>query len=180
MAGEKAMRKARSGGTKGFKTASTLVQSRVRAASETRGFSQSRILTHWDEIVGADLAALGQPLKVTYGRAMGATLTLLANGASAPLLQAQLPKIEERVNAVYGYRAISKIRITQTAPDGFSDGQRTFMAKPKPEPVLSDEARAQVAQTAEEISDDPLRAALTRLGENVLRKRSTAAKDYLK
>ena len=38
--------------TKGFKQTSSLLTSRIRDASESRGFSQSRILTHWEEIAG--------------------------------------------------------------------------------------------------------------------------------
>ncbi|MEM8979512.1 MAG: DciA family protein [Pseudomonadota bacterium] len=156
--------------TRGFKTASALVQSRVRGASETRGFSQSRVLTHWEEIVGTDLAAMAVPLKVAHGRQFGATLTLLTNGAFAPLLQAQLPKIEERVNAVYGYRAISKIKITQTAPTGFSEGQVAFRAQPKADVPVTESERAAVTQTSSQIESSELRQALQRLGENVMRK----------
>ena len=156
--------------TKGFKTASALVQGRVRGASESRGFAQSRLLTHWAEIVGADIADLAVPLKVSYGKGLGATLTVLTTGAKAPMLQAQLPQVEARVNACYGYRAISKVRITQTAPTGFSEGQIAFQPKPKDAPTLSAEDARGVQKVAKTVENEDLRAALTRLGENVLRK----------
>ena len=77
---------------------------------------------------------MSRPVKVSYAKGgFGATLTLLTTGAYAPMLQAELPKIRNRVNAVYGHNAISHIRITQTAPMGFSEGRAVFEA-PKTKP----------------------------------------------
>jgi protein-disulfide isomerase len=69
----------------------------------------ARLLTHWDEIVGPEMARIARPVKVGYGRGsgLGATLTLLARGADAPRLQAEAPKLIARVNAAYGYAAIA-------------------------------------------------------------------------
>ena len=64
--------------TKGFKRTDSLLSAKIRQASETRGFAQSRLLTQWAEIVGQDTAAISRPVEVSYGRGgMGATLTLL-------------------------------------------------------------------------------------------------------
>ncbi len=155
-----------------FEKASGLVQAQIRKVSETRGFAVSRLLTHWDEIVGADIAATALPVKIGYTRGgLGATLTILTTGAHAPMLQAQLPKIQERANACYGYGAIAKIRITQTAPTGFSEGQIKFSPAPPEKPRAPD---AKIIQAAEQatlcISDAPLRQALAALGENILSK----------
>ncbi len=57
---------ARSSSTKGFKQAASLITKRVKEASETRGFAQSRLLTHWEEVAGKDTAKIAQPVKVTY------------------------------------------------------------------------------------------------------------------
>ena len=97
--------------TRGFSRASTLLQSRVRRASEGRGFAQTRLLTHWAEIAGQDIADNTVPVNISYGRGgMGATLTLLTTGAMAPMVEMQKEQIRERVNGVYGYNAISRIR----------------------------------------------------------------------
>lgn len=70
-----AMRRA---STKGFKQTATLLTGRIRQASESRGFAQSRLLTDWTEVAGADIAAIARPVEVSYGRGgVGATLTLL-------------------------------------------------------------------------------------------------------
>ena len=112
----------RKGTTYGFKQTSGLLSGQIRRASETRGFAQSRVLTHWEEIAGADIAAISRPVEVSYGRGgFGATLTLLTTGANAPLLEMRKETLRERVNAIYGYNAIARIRITQTAATGFAD-----------------------------------------------------------
>lgn len=157
--------------TKGFTRSSTLLQERIRKASESRGFAESRLLTQWAEIVGQEIAAIARPVKVGYGRGgMGATLTLLTTGAQAPMLEMQKEGLRTRVNAVYGYNAISRITITQTAPTGFADGQASFQHRaPKATPPPPDPAAlAEAQRIAAPVSDDGLRAALEALAQNVL------------
>jgi hypothetical protein len=155
---------------RGFEPAAGLLREPIRAAGETRGFAVSRLLTHWAEVVGEEIAAQARPVKVGYGRGgFGATLTLLVAGPAAPMLQMQEPRIRERVNACYGYNAISKILFTQTAPMGFAEGQAEFTAAPKPAPSPPDPALLRQAEaSAAEVADPGLRTALERLALNVL------------
>lgn len=149
---------------------SGLLQSRIRETTETRGFSESRLLTHWSEAVGSETAAMARPVKVSYAKGgFGATLTLLTTGAFAPMLQAELPKILARVNAVYGYSAISRIHITQTAPTGFSGGQVEFETRSKViEPAPSPEVKAEARLISADIKDDKLRRILEEMASKVL------------
>lgn len=155
---------------KGFAQTGSLVQSSLRKATEKRGFVEIRLLTHWPEIVGEATASICRPVKVGYGRqGFGATLTLLTNGANAPILQAELPKIRERVNACYGYAAISQIRLAQTAATGFAEAQVEFRTapppdRPRPNPTKVAELETQVAT----IESNALRSALAALGRNIL------------
>ncbi|MBQ0751906.1 MAG: DUF721 domain-containing protein [Roseovarius sp.] len=163
----------RKAATYGFKRTSALLQTSIRRASESRGFAQSRLLTHWAEVVGDDIAAIARPVEVSYARqGMGATLTLLTTGAQAPMLEMQKEKLRERVNAVYGYNAIARIRITQTAPVGFAEGQVDFTHRPKgaTPPVVAPEMLQAATSLAAPVTDDGLRAALERLARNVLTK----------
>ena len=155
---------------KGFARTSALLQPQIRKAGESRGFAVTRLLTHWAEIVGADVAAIARPVKVGYGRdGLGATLTVLSTGANAPMLDMQRDRIREKVNACYGYSAISKIRITQTAPTGFAEGQAEFTPRPKQPPKAPDPSVRKAAQAAAEpVRDEGLREALEALGQNVL------------
>ena len=158
---------------RGFKRTSQLLQERIRRASESRGFVQSRVLTHWAEIVGEDIAAIARPVEVSYGRqGFGATLTVLTTGAQAPMLEMQKEKLREKINAVYGYNAIARLRLTQTAATGFAEGQAQFdhgPAQPKRKNITP-EIKAKAASAAAPVEDDGLRSALELLGKNILSK----------
>ncbi len=156
---------------KGFERTSALLTQRIRKAGESRGFAVSRVLTHWAEIVGDATAAIAKPVEVSYARGgMGATLTVLTTGAQAPMLEMQREKLREKVNAVYGYNAIARVRITQTAPTGFAEGQAQFTPAPKKAPVIDEQTCARAAEVTSDVSDTNLRAALETLARNVLTK----------
>jgi len=158
--------------TRGFSRASKLLETRIRKAGESRGFAVTRLLTHWDEIAGPDMAALARPVDVKYGRqGFGATLTLLTDGARAPMVEMQKEALRERVNAVYGYNAISRIRVTQTAATGFAEGQVQFTPKPAAATEPAPETVQAARERAEGVADAGLRAALEALGRNVLGRR---------
>ena len=166
----------RSGTSKGFARTATLLQGQIRRASESRGFAQSRVLTHWPEIAGEDVAAISRPVDIGFGKGgLGATLTLLTTGAQAPMLEMQKDRLRERVNAVYGYNAIARIKITQTAPTGFAEGQAQFTyGEPAKTPPPPDPKIAAAAQSyAENVTDEGLRGALEALARNVLSKAKT-------
>ncbi|MGV6804374.1 MAG: DUF721 domain-containing protein [Ruegeria sp.] len=158
--------------TRGFKRTASLLSERIRQAGESRGFAVSRLLTHWADIVGPDIAAIARPVKVGYGKGgFGATLTVLTTGPQAPMLEMQKDRLRDKVNAVYGYSAISRVRITQTAPTGFAEGQANFEHRPKPaKPKPGPEIVAEADKVTREVNDGDLRAALERLGQNVLSK----------
>ena len=160
------------GTTYGFKRTATLVEKRIRSASATRGFSESRLLTHWHDIVGDKLAGMARPVDVSFGRgSMGATLTVLTTGAQAPMLEMQKEDLRARVNATYGYNAISRIRITQTAPTGFAEGRVSFDRASAPETKApSAEIRARAADARSDVADEGLAKALERLALNVYSK----------
>ncbi|MAU52875.1 MAG: RNA-binding protein [Roseovarius sp.] len=156
--------------TRGFKRTAALLQPSIRRASESRGFSQARLLTHWSEIAGESIARIARPVEISYGRqGLGATLTLLTTGAQAPMLEMQKEALRERINAVYGYNAITRIRLTQTAPSGFAEGQVDFThRRPAQAATPEPETLARAGEIVAPVSDDSLRAALERLARNVL------------
>ncbi len=165
--------------SKGFKRTSTLLQGQIRRIGESRGFAVTRLLTHWAEIAGPDIATIARPVEVKYGRqGFGATLTVLTTGPQAPMLEMQKEQLREKVNAVYGYNAISRVRITQTAPTGFHDGQVSFDharrrdqtdPAPAPHPAVTRDA----AQMSGDVNDTALRQALETLARNVLSRNRT-------
>ena len=163
---------ARPSTTRGFKRTASVLSERIRRAGESRGFAVSRLLTHWSEIAGPEVAGIARPVNISYGRGgLGATLTVLTTGPQAPMLEMQKDKLREKVNAVYGYNAITRVRITQTAPSGFHEGQVLFEHAKKPDAAPPDPKTVhEVAKTVSPVKSDDLRAALERLGQNVLSK----------
>ena len=168
---------------RGFEAASGLLRDPIRKAGESRGFAVTRLLTHWPEVAGPDLAPLCRPVKIGYGSkdGLGATLTLLTSGAAAPLVQMQAERLRDKVNAIYGYAAISRIRVTQTAGSGFAEGQRPFTGIPgagqtggsniaPPSTQAMARARGVVCALTDGVADVGLKAALDRLATNVLTK----------
>lgn len=157
--------------SRGFQQTAGLIRSRVSKASESRGFAVAKVLTHWAEVAGPDIARIARPVNVSYGRkGFGATLTLLTTGAQAPMLEMQKEKLRERVNACYGYAAISRIKITQTAPTGFAEGQVAFEPKPQTPKGPTQAQTAKAAAQTQDVADDGLRAALAALGQNIYSK----------
>lgn len=154
---------------RGFEPAFGLMKNAVRQAGESRGFAVARLLTHWNEVAGEEMARKTRPVKIGYGKGgMGATLTLLVKATEAPMVQMALPVLKERVNAVYGYAAISHIHLTQTAATGFAEGQAEFTPAPKAGRRPDPEVQAKARETAEGVTDPGLRSALEQLAQNIL------------
>lgn len=156
---------------RGFEPTSSLLMSRIRKAGETRGFAVARVLTHWADIVGAEISSIARPVEISYGRGgMGATLTVLTTGAQAPMLEMQKNTLRDRVNACYGYNAIARIRITQTASTGFAEGRAQFTPAPKRAAKPNPEIQTRVRAETSDVTDAGLRQALESLGQNIYSK----------
>ncbi|MDP5308528.1 DUF721 domain-containing protein [Paracoccus spongiarum] len=158
---------------RGFEAAASLLGERVQKAAEGRGFAVSRLLTHWPEIAGESLARMTRPVRISHGRGgFGATLTLLTTGPSAPLVEMQMPLLRERVNACYGYNAIQKIALTQTAASGFAEGQAQFAPAPRREAAPDPAARERARDVAAQFDDPALAEAMALLALNLTSRRN--------
>lgn len=161
---------------RGFEPAALLAAHRIRLASEARGFAVVRLLTNWAEIAGPEFADCTRPVRISHGRGFGAVLTLLVQGARAPLIEMGLPRLRERVNACYGFNAIARIQLTQTAATGFAEGQAQFAgprSAPDPAPrAASDPDQLDRAERlARDFSDPRLAAAIRQMALNTLSRR---------
>lgn len=157
---------------RGFQQAAILLADRVQKAAEGRGFAMTRLLTHWPEIAGPRLAAMTRPVRISHARGgFGATLTLLTTGPMAPLVEMQLPQLRERVNACYGYNAVQRIVLTQTAASGFAEGQAVFSHAPAPSVPADPQIREKADQVARQFQDPALAEAMARLALNIETKR---------
>jgi hypothetical protein len=151
-------------GKRGFSRASDAARGLIHRPLAKRGFAQSRLLTEWDHVVGADMAELVRPLRLSHAakEGMGGTLTLGVLGVRALEAQHQEPAIIERVNAHYGYRAVARIRLSQLGAEAFAKAK---LESAPPQPSSAQEAAVKSAVAP--IADDDLRAALERLGRNI-------------
>jgi hypothetical protein len=132
-----------------------------------QGFAQTGVVTHWPEIVGAEIADHAEPMRMIWPRRVHeddpdpATLVLRVEGPVALEIQHLAGVIIERVNRFFGWRAVGRIQIRQ-APLV----RRAAKPKPRaPDPALV----ARLAAGMSDIADDGLRDALARLGASVKR-----------
>jgi hypothetical protein len=124
------------------------------------GFVQSAIVSRWAEIVGERYAKVSCPesIKFPAGKRAGGALTLLVEGAHAPLIQHLTPMIIERVNRFFGHAAINRIIFRQGKPPAPE-------ARPQ-RPALVAIPR-ELGEGLREIADPGLRACLESLGARI-------------
>ena len=124
------------------------------------GFVQSSIVSRWAEIVGERYAKVSSPESIRFpaGRKTAGVLTLLVDGAHAPLIQHLTPLIVERVNRFFGHAAINRIVFRQGKPPA---------APPRPvRPELRPVPR-ELGEGLREIADPELRACLESLAGRI-------------
>jgi hypothetical protein len=130
-----------------------------------QGFASSELVTRWADIVGPEVADLAEPMKLqwqrtTPGESEPATLVLRVEGPAAIEVQHLSNVILERVNRFFGWRAVDRLALRQ-AP-------LRRRAKP-PRPQIDTQAATEIAAGLGKVDDEPLRAALGRLGAAIKR-----------
>jgi len=130
------------------------------AAFKRFGFVQSAVVSRWKEIVGERYAKVSSPESIRFptGKKSGGTLTLLVEGAHAPLVQHLGPMIIERVNRFFGYQAIVQIAFRQ----GRIPAPTPPRAAPSKGPVS-----AELGEGLRAIADPELRACLESLAGHI-------------
>lgn len=132
-----------------------------------QGFASRELVTRWPEIVGADVAAHSEPIKIQWPRPVDgqatepATLVLRVEGPKALEIQHTSDVILERVNRFFGWSAVGRIALRQ-APLS-----RKAASKRNNGPDA--EAVAKVAGGLTAVEDTDLRTALARLGASIKR-----------
>jgi hypothetical protein len=124
------------------------------------GFVQSSIVSRWGEIVGERYARVSSPESIRFpmGKKVAGVLTLLVDGAHAPLIQHLTPLIVERVNRFFGYRAIDRIVFRQGKPPA---------PAPAPERPQLRAVPKELGEGLREIADPELRACLESLAAQI-------------
>jgi hypothetical protein len=145
---------------------SELLGATLGDALKAQGFASTEIISRWPDIVGPEIAAHSEPLKINWPRAAAedaretATLVLRVEGPAALEIQHLSAVILERVNRFFGWQAIGRIALRQ-AP---------LRHRKRPEPVPPDPTiAARIAETLPDVKDEELRQALARLGAAIKR-----------
>jgi hypothetical protein len=124
------------------------------------GFVQNAIVSRWSEIVGERYAKVSSPESIRFpaGCKGGGALTLLVEGAHAPLMQHLAPIIIERVNRFFGHAAVNRVIFKQ----GRMAPQPVRPARPELRP-----APKELGEGLREIADPELRACLESLASQI-------------
>ena len=130
-----------------------------------QGFTSIELVTQWQDIVGSEIAAHTEPIKIQWPQhadpadSEPGVLVVRAQGPIALEIQHLSNVILERVNSFLGWRAVGRLAIRQ-AP-------LSRTAKRARPPSPNAETVQRVEATLANIADDGLRAALARLGATI-------------
>jgi hypothetical protein len=132
------------------------------AAFRRFGFVQSAVVSRWKEIVGERYAGVSAPESIRFpaGKRSAGVLTLVVEGAHAPMMQHVVPVIVERVNRFFGYGAVERVQFKQGVV-------KLAKAKPRVAPPSLRPIPAELGDSLREIADPELRACLEALARGV-------------
>jgi hypothetical protein len=133
-----------------------------RASFRRFGFVQSSVVSRWREIVGERYADVSAPdsIRFPHGQRSRGVLTLVVEGAHAPLMQHVAPVIIERVNRFFGYEAVERVTFKQ----GLVHLARAKSPRVPPpvQPLPQD-----IGDSLREVADPELRACLEALAQGL-------------
>ena len=150
--------------TKKMKRLSTIIDPMIAPSAKARGFAIQRIVSHWQHIVG-DVSSWCRPDAVSFPRnsRTDGTLRLKITSGRGPQAQAMSDLIIDRVNANFGYRAISRVSFVQT----LSTPVQPASQNPYPELNQNRHNIWEIDDKIKDVKSPELRAALRRLGSPV-------------
>ena len=102
---------------KGYKTLKDILSDTLKPACEKYGFITYRIINHWRQIVGKNIATLSHPIEISFlpNKNDEGLLTIgISNPGFALEIQASELIIINKLATYFGYKAISRIKIKIT------------------------------------------------------------------
>jgi len=144
---------------------SRLVPPLARRAFRARGFVNEEIVARWPEIVGPELAGCTRPLKLSFGRGerLNAALEVRVAAGYATRLQHEAPRVIDRINAYFGYRAVDRLNLCQGPVDPPPRSPGPVAAPPPDAATL-----ARLDKLSAPVQDEKLRELLRRWGVDIL------------
>jgi len=148
----------------------------LKALDARFGQGADGLLARWREIVGVELTRRTEPTKLVKSRTGGgATLELRVEGPSAAIIQHRASDILDRVNLFLGAQAVAKLRIVQGPLRGAAKrgGPPSSAPRRRLETPLDAADEQALARSLDPFPEGPLKAALARLGREVMRRSKT-------
>ncbi len=165
-----------------FRSVGAFVPKATAKAYEAHGFHAAEIILNWAAIVGPNLAAYTVPRRIRWpkapdrlgaearapqsGRGVKSALEIWVAGGRAHEMPYLKAPIIQRINAYFGYRAITDVVAV--------DGPVPQPTPLKPRRVVSPAELDAARQSAQLPADDPLADALARLGANIAKRKQNA------
>lgn len=134
-----------------------------------KGFVEADILTNWDKIVGQELAEYSFPLKIDFKREQknnGTICLQVPSGAFALEIQHREKYILERINAYFGYNAVSGLKIIQNSALPLKE-ESNYLPEKDNKNLVTPEEENYIETLAEDISDEKLKEILIKLGQSI-------------
>lgn len=167
------------------KSVGSFVPTLTRKAFEKFGFSTATLITDWPRIAGSELAGYTLPDRLKWPRGgsngddgdedrrgrSGATLILRVDPARALDVEYRARQIMDRINAYFGYRAVEALRLVQ-APIAVQTHRTAARQENSRQPLERQDGLLAPDLT----SEDPLAAALARLGRGVMASRTASSR----
>lgn len=135
-----------------------------------RGFTENKILTDWNQIVGENLGQCSAPRKLFFSRDKKSDGTLyieVYDSGMAMEMTYMEPIIIEKIASYFGYKAIAKLKIIQRPGGGMPSKERKDLSV-KDGAVIPDAKQQQFDDLLDGIEDEEMKAALMSLGTSVL------------
>ena len=128
-----------------------------------RGFGEAQLVTQWNAVMGAELAAKLVPDRLSFPRGERSLGTLRVRVASAFAIEAQHlePVIIERINGFFGYAAVARVVLVQGLPPPAA------ARAPQPRPLSAAE-QGSLDRRVAAVPEGELREALRGLGAAVI------------
>lgn len=143
----------------GARALAALLPKLTKSLYAKRGFAEAGVLNDWPDIVGRPLADYTAPERLSPS----GVLEVRVSGAWALELQHLEPLVLERIASYFGYRAVTRLALVQGPLPPPAKPRRKYRPK-----ILSKSEAAALKADLAETEDADLRAALERLGREVL------------
>lgn len=148
--------------------------SQTTARILSRNFSRKyiaigKIVSHWNDIVGSDLANKAQPVKIHYrkykqgGKTPEASLEIATTSAHATILHYQKDLILERINRIFGENWITAVKFVTVSSN------TNFSRKKPPPRALDKREKIYLSEMLDGVQDHDIKDRLERLGQAIIR-----------